>query len=107
MTEGQCFTYVIPPVFAEGKYEVGNFAAVPMKEHFGLSSDLHRQMASLPEGATPSVANGAMRSAFFVALAASGMSTNHPPRPFGGRRIYPCGLGPIDGLSVAALYRLR
>lgn len=51
-TEGQCFTYAIYPVFAEGKYEVGNFAVVPIKEHFGLSGDLHRQIASLPEGAT-------------------------------------------------------
>lgn len=42
--EGQCFTYAIYPVFAEGKYEVGNFAVVPIKEHFGLSGDLHRQI---------------------------------------------------------------
>jgi hypothetical protein len=50
--DGECFTYAIYPVFAEGKYEVWNFAPVPAKEHFGVSGDLHRQIADLPDGAT-------------------------------------------------------
>lgn len=49
--EGECFTYAIYPIFAEGKYEPWNFAAVPAKEHFGLSGDIHRQVAELPDGA--------------------------------------------------------
>ena len=47
---GECFTYAIYPVFAEGKYEVENFAVVPAKEHFGLSGDFHREIAGLQDG---------------------------------------------------------
>ena len=46
----ECFTYGIYPVFAEGKYEISNFAVVPAKEHFGLSGDLHRQILGLADG---------------------------------------------------------
>lgn len=48
---GQCFTYVTYPVFAEGKYEVANIRVVAAREHFGLSGELHRQIANLPDGA--------------------------------------------------------
>jgi hypothetical protein len=48
--EGECFTYAIYPIFAEGRYEVANFAVVPAREHFSLSGDLHRQLAELPDG---------------------------------------------------------
>lgn len=47
---GRCFTYVTYPVFAEGKYEVANIRVVPTREHFGLSGELHRQIAELPDG---------------------------------------------------------
>jgi hypothetical protein len=47
---GQCYSYTIFPVFAEGKYEPDNIWVSPMKEHFGLSGDLHRQLKSLPNG---------------------------------------------------------
>ena len=49
--EGECFTYAIYPVFAEGKYEVWNFAPVPAREHFSVSGQLHREIAELPDGA--------------------------------------------------------
>lgn len=47
---GECYTYAIYPVFAEGKYEVDNFAVVPAREHFALSGDLHQQLAGLADG---------------------------------------------------------
>ncbi len=47
---GECFTYAIYPVFAEGKYEVDNFAVVPAREHFALSGDLHRQLSGMTDG---------------------------------------------------------
>jgi hypothetical protein len=47
---GQCFTYAIYPIFAEGKYVPENFKAVPAREHFGLSGDLHRQIRDLEDG---------------------------------------------------------
>jgi hypothetical protein len=47
---GHCFTYAIYPIFAEGRYEVANFAVVPAWEHFSLSGDLHRQLSELPDG---------------------------------------------------------
>ena len=49
-TNGQCFTYLTYPIFAEGKYEVANIRVVPAREHFSLSGDLHEQIARLPDG---------------------------------------------------------
>ena len=49
--KGECFTYAILPIFAEGKYEPWNFRAVPAWEHFEVTASLHRQVAHLPEGA--------------------------------------------------------
>ena len=45
----QCFSYAIYPVFAEGKYESWNFAAVPLREHFEVSGHLHEQLASISD----------------------------------------------------------
>jgi hypothetical protein len=47
---GECFTYAIYPIFAEGKYVPENFKPVPAVEHFGLSGDLHRQIHDLEDG---------------------------------------------------------
>jgi hypothetical protein len=47
---GECFTYAIYPIFAEGKYVPENFKPVPAAEHFGLSGDLHRQLRDLEDG---------------------------------------------------------
>jgi hypothetical protein len=48
---GECFTYAIYPVFAEGQYVPENFTPVPPASHFGLSGDLHRQIQDLEDGA--------------------------------------------------------
>ena len=47
---GECYTYVIMPVFAEGKYEVDNLNVVPAREHFSLSGTVHAQIRDLPDG---------------------------------------------------------
>ncbi len=52
---GQCYTYVIFPIFADGRYEVENLNVVPAKEHFGLSGDLHAQISGLPDGQKVSI----------------------------------------------------
>lgn len=49
---GQCYTYAILPVFAEGKFETWNFKAVPAEQHFGITAHVHRQIEELPDGAS-------------------------------------------------------
>jgi hypothetical protein len=49
---GECFTYAIYPIFAEGKYVPEYFKPVPAAEHFGLSGDIHRQIHDLEDGST-------------------------------------------------------
>lgn len=44
---GQCYTYVTLPIFEQGRYEVANLNPVPAREHFGLTGELHRQLAGL------------------------------------------------------------
>jgi hypothetical protein len=48
---GQCYSYVVLPVFAEGRYEVENLNPVPVHEHFGLTGRVLRELRSLPDGA--------------------------------------------------------
>jgi hypothetical protein len=48
---GYCYTYVVLPIFKEGKYEVSNLNAAPAGEHFGLTGALHRKICDLPDGA--------------------------------------------------------
>jgi len=48
---GWCYTPVVLPVFAEGKYSVSNLNPVPGKEHFEVTAHVHSQIRSLPEGA--------------------------------------------------------
>lgn len=47
----QCYTFIIPPVFKEGRYVVDNFAVVDAKQYFAFSSDVQRQIATMPDGA--------------------------------------------------------
>ena len=49
--DGECFTYAIYPIFAEGKYVPENFKPVPAASHFGVSGDLHSQLRNLEDGA--------------------------------------------------------
>jgi len=48
---GECYTYVILPIFAEGKYEPDNLNPVPAREHFGLTGGIHKDLQTFPDGA--------------------------------------------------------
>ncbi|ALJ12535.1 T6SS immunity protein Tdi1 domain-containing protein [Sphingopyxis macrogoltabida] len=52
---GECYGFSVLPVFAEGKYEVGNMFVVPVWEQFVGMADVHRQISELPEGASVQV----------------------------------------------------
>ncbi len=41
---GECYTYVTLPIFAEGKYEVGNLNPVPAGEHFALTGRILQEI---------------------------------------------------------------
>ena len=47
---GECYTYVILPIFAEGKYEVDNLNPVRAREHFGLTGGIHKDLQTVPDG---------------------------------------------------------
>ena len=48
---GYCYTPIILPIFAEGKYTVSNLNPVPGREHFAVTAEIHSQIRSLPDGA--------------------------------------------------------
>lgn len=48
---GQAYSFLILPVFAEGKYSEGNMVLVPAREQVGAAADVHRQISELPDGA--------------------------------------------------------
>jgi hypothetical protein len=48
---GECYTYAVLPIFAEGKFETWNFKPVSAAQHFGLTAQIHRQTSDLPDGA--------------------------------------------------------
>jgi hypothetical protein len=47
---GQCYSFVILPIFAEGQYEVSNLYPVAAKEHFSLTGEIHAQLANTRDG---------------------------------------------------------
>jgi len=47
---GECFTYVMLPVFREGTYEVSNLNPVSAREHFALTGHILREIRKLPDG---------------------------------------------------------
>ena len=47
---GQCYTYVTLPVFAEGKYEVGNLNPVPASDHFAWTGAILKEIRGVPDG---------------------------------------------------------
>jgi hypothetical protein len=51
-----CYSYLILPIFAEGKFEVSNLNPVPAKEHFGLTGSVHRQLKDTPNGTRVKIA---------------------------------------------------
>jgi hypothetical protein len=48
---GEAYWFIIPPVFAEGKYSADNLAVVPVREQLCASADIHRQIEQVPDGA--------------------------------------------------------
>jgi hypothetical protein len=48
--EGECYTYVTLPIFAEGEYVVENLNPVAAIEHFELTGSVLQQMQDLPDG---------------------------------------------------------
>lgn len=48
--EGECYGFIILPVFAEGKYDTDNLIVVPVREQFVGMADIHRQLSELPDG---------------------------------------------------------
>lgn len=48
--EGECYTYVTLPIFAEGTYEVENLNPVPAIEHFMLTGQILEQLQDVPDG---------------------------------------------------------
>jgi hypothetical protein len=51
LKEGECYTYVTLPVFAEGKYEVDNLNPVTGIDHFTATGHILGELQSLPSGA--------------------------------------------------------
>ena len=49
---GQCYSYKVLPVFAEGKYEVANFKLLSLAEHFEATAHVLKQIQALPDGST-------------------------------------------------------
>lgn len=49
---GECYGFVILPVFAEGKYEADNMFVIPVAEQFVGTATVHRQLSQLPDGAS-------------------------------------------------------
>jgi hypothetical protein len=49
---GECYGFIILPIFAEGKYDVDNMFVVPVTEQFVGMADVHRQISELPDGAS-------------------------------------------------------
>ncbi len=47
---GQCYTYIILPIFAEGQYSVENLVPVSARDHFGVTGHIHREIANAPQG---------------------------------------------------------
>ena len=52
---GECYGFTVLPVFAEGKYDVGNMFVVPVKEQFVGMADVHRKLNELPDGTSVQV----------------------------------------------------
>lgn len=48
---GQCYGLTVLPIFKGGTYTLDNIFVCPITEWFGLTGDLHRQVAELPDGA--------------------------------------------------------
>jgi len=50
LPEGRCLSFTTLPVFG-GAYTVENRYSLPIKEHAGVTGEIHRQIRDLPDGA--------------------------------------------------------
>jgi len=48
---GQAYSFLILPVFAEGKFAADNMFVAPAREQLLLAADIHRQLVPVPDGA--------------------------------------------------------
>jgi hypothetical protein len=51
LTEGQCYSYLTYPVFAQGSFSVENMDVMSASEHFAFSGALHARLRGRPDGA--------------------------------------------------------
>lgn len=49
-SEGECYGFTIPPVFAEGKYDADNILVLPVREQLVGMADIHRQLNDVQDG---------------------------------------------------------
>jgi hypothetical protein len=49
LPSGRCLSYTTLPIFG-GEYTIDNRFALTIKEHAGLTGDIHRQIRDFPEG---------------------------------------------------------
>ncbi|WOE73980.1 hypothetical protein [Alterisphingorhabdus coralli] len=49
--KGQCYQFIILPIFAECEFHADNLGVVPASELYTMLSDVHKQLKDLPEGA--------------------------------------------------------
>jgi hypothetical protein len=47
---GQCYGFIILPVFKEGSYEAENRVVLPVVEHLRVTGDIHSQIDGLTDG---------------------------------------------------------
>jgi len=47
---GECYSYVILPIFSEGRYEPDNLNPVAAREHFSLTGGMHKDLQIHPDG---------------------------------------------------------
>jgi hypothetical protein len=52
LADGQCYSYRIFPVFAQGNFSVENLFCLDQKEHFRIAGQIHRQIRNSPDGSS-------------------------------------------------------
>jgi hypothetical protein len=51
LSEDQCYTYTVLPIFSDGSFSAENMYVVSASEHFSRSGKIHESIRLLPEGA--------------------------------------------------------
>jgi hypothetical protein len=47
---GECYAFTVLPVFAEGRYEIGNMFVAPVREPLVALASIHKQLSDIPDG---------------------------------------------------------